>query len=207
MKSYTNTFQILRCNLRNNISTRYSSNCKSCQVMNLPSGFFWSRQESLNRLQEHYYKFLVQIYKIVGYKLQQQHTGKRVWKANYRFIFFTPYKPINSLYYQSLSVFGRLHWGLSSSVSQNVTLVWHAASRNPAENRLVVSSLIQYLLLCVYKVPDCRKTSQHSGLKTTESKNTYMQIATMTTFPGPCRNVALLPDRGFMKQRKQSIQS
>lgn len=34
-----------------------------------------------------------------------------------------------------------------------------------------------------------------------------MQIATMTTFPGPCRNVALLPDRGFMKQRKQSIQS
>ena len=39
-----------------------------CQVMNLPSSFFWSRQEILNRLQEHYYKFLVQIYKIVGYK-------------------------------------------------------------------------------------------------------------------------------------------
>ena len=33
-----------------------------------------------------------------------------------------------------------------------------------------------------------------------------MQIATMTTFPGPCRNVALLPDRGFMKQTKQRIQ-
>lgn len=24
----------------------------------------------------------------------------------------------------------------------------------------------------------------------------YMQIATITTFPGPCRNVVLLPDRG-----------
>lgn len=24
-----------------------------------------------------------------------------------------------------------------------------------------------------------------------------MQIATMTTFPGPCINVVLLPDRGF----------
>lgn len=30
-----------------------------------------------------------------------------------------------------------------------------------------------------------------------------MQIATMTTFPGPCRNVVLFPDRGFMKQRKR----
>lgn len=28
-----------------------------------------------------------------------------------------------------------------------------------------------------------------------------MQMATMTTFPGPCRNVVLLPDRGFVQQK------
>lgn len=29
-----------------------------------------------------------------------------------------------------------------------------------------------------------------------------MQMATMTTFPGPCRKVALLPDRGFVRQKR-----
>lgn len=33
-------------------------------------------------------------------------------------------------------------------------------------------------------------------------ETTYMQIATMTTFPGPCRNVVLWPDRGFMKDKR-----
>lgn len=28
-----------------------------------------------------------------------------------------------------------------------------------------------------------------------------MQIATITTLPGPCRNVVLFPDRGFEKQQ------
>lgn len=32
-----------------------------------------------------------------------------------------------------------------------------------------------------------------------------MQIATMTTFPGPCRNVALLPDRGYIKHKKTGM--
>lgn len=35
-----------------------------------------------------------------------------------------------------------------------------------------------------------------------ERIQTYMHIATMTTFPGPCRKVALLSDRGFVDQRK-----
>ena len=134
-----------------------------CQVMNLPSSFFWSRQEIIT-------SSLSKFIKLWGINI----TTATYWETGLKsqlqifYFFFTPYQPTNSLYHQSLSFFGRLHRGLSNSVSQNITLVWHDASRNPAENRRVVSSLIQYLLLCVcvcvcvYKVPDCRKTSQHS---------------------------------------------
>lgn len=33
-----------------------------------------------------------------------------------------------------------------------------------------------------------------------------MQIATMTTFPGPCMNVVLLPDRGFREKKNRTKQ-
>lgn len=37
-------------------------------------------------------------------------------------------------------------------------------------------------------------------------RKTYMQIATMTTFPGPCINVVLLPDRGFREKKNRTKQ-
>lgn len=38
------------------------------------------------------------------------------------------------------------------------------------------------------------------------SCKTYMQIATMTTFPGPCINVVLLPDRGYREKKNRTRQ-
>lgn len=93
-----------------------------------------------------------------------------------------------------------------SDFSPNVSL--HTVHSNPAENRLV-SALIRYLPLWVC-VAAQRSHWVHGDLtapfrtKTLAlSWKTYMQIATMTTFPGPCINVVLLPDRGFGEGKKR----
>lgn len=92
-----------------------------------------------------------------------------------------------------------------SDFSPNVSL--HTVHSNPAENTLV-SALIRYLPLWAC-VAAQRSHWVHGDLsaafrtKTLAlSWKTYMQIATMTTFPGPCINVVLLPDRGFGGEKK-----
>lgn len=88
----------------------------------------------------------------------------------------------------------------SPSVSVNVTL-WCFPEKVYIVSLLRTDPIQTSHYLCDSSVKSVSSETTAFRNKTVASIRPYMQIATMTTFPGPCRNVLLLPDRGFMKQK------